>query len=140
MLTSDMNFATSNIATIVQQGKRDQEAKRKALDEKAKQKAAAWLERNTPLPARLTKYIESLPEEVRYTGLSMELFKDNLSGKRHGSRVSAPEVGVALRSMGWVRVRVWHGESIGHISVWYPRDAPEAHSKTTGGRYARTRL
>lgn len=132
----DINFLASNLATVVQKGKLEQEAKRKELDEIAKQKAKAWLERNTPLPARLAKFIESLPEAVRYSGLSMELFKDNLSGKYQG-RVAAPEVGVALRSLGWVRVRVWHGESIGHISVWYPRDAPEAQPKSLGGRYAR---
>ncbi|MBC3886319.1 hypothetical protein [Undibacterium griseum] len=116
----------------------DQKAKavRIAQDEKAKREAAAWRERNTPLPARLKKWLDSLPESVRYAGLTMEIARENLSGKFRG-KAAAPQIGIALRQMGYVRVRIWRGESIGHISLWFPPDAPESVPRRPRG-YAKS--
>lgn len=116
----------------------DQKAKatRAELDEKARKEAALWRERNTPLPARLKKFLDGLPESVRYAGLTMSFLKDNMSGKFRG-KAAAPQIGITLRQMGYVRVRIWRGESIGHISLWFPPDAPESVPRKPRG-YAKS--
>jgi hypothetical protein len=96
-------------------------AKQAERDQHAEQSSN---ERFTPLTDRLQKMIDKIPLAIQRDGVPMALFVENLRGKFRG-QASAPALGKALRSMGWIRTRQWRNESDGFSALWLPPDKPD---------------
>jgi hypothetical protein len=74
--------------------------------------------RLTPLDARLTPQLTTIPLDVQREGLSLASLRASLRGRSRGN-CHPGELGAALRRLGFVRRRDWHGTD-GFRAVWYP--------------------
>jgi hypothetical protein len=87
---------------------------RRVEDARTATKIAA--ERLTPLEARLSRLLATIPMEMQLEGLSLPALQESLRG-RHRGNCHPGELGRALRKMGFRRERRWSSE-IGFAAVW----------------------
>ncbi|GAA4016656.1 hypothetical protein [Actimicrobium antarcticum] len=113
------NLAAQRQASLAKQ--EQDRAKRTERDQHAEQSSN---ERFIPLTDRVQKMIDKMPLPIQCDGVPMALFVENLRGKFRG-QASAPALGKALRSMGWIRTRQWRNESDGFSALWFPPDKPD---------------
>ncbi len=78
-----------------------------------------WRERMTPLEARVSKLLSTIPEEVRDQGLSLTTLRSMLSGKWRG-KCHPGELGQALRKLGYQRRRNWSKATSSFSALWFP--------------------
>jgi hypothetical protein len=78
----------------------------------------------TPLVDRLKSVIAGIPPEHEHEPRTLEFFRERLAGRTPGTKAHDGELGTALRRLGWVRKRNWHGTtSSGYASLWFPPEA-----------------
>jgi len=73
-------------------------------------------ERLTPLEDRLSRLLATIPAELQREGLSLPALQAALRGRWRG-KAHPGEIGIALRRLGFVRVRQWSGEE-GFQALW----------------------
>lgn len=64
-------------------------------------------ERLTPLEDRLRRLLQSIPIEAQRDGLSLPALQQQLRSRGRGRIAHCGELGLALRRLGFVRVRRW---------------------------------
>lgn len=93
----------------------------KIRDEQAHAEAQAAREKLVSLEVRLSRLLATIPREVQEEGLSLMALQTQLRARGRGhSRCHVGELGDALRRLGFVRERRWHGEG-GFKAVWRTR-------------------
>jgi hypothetical protein len=73
-------------------------------------------ERLTPLEERLSRLLATIPTEIKREGLSLPSLQASLRGRWRGN-CHPGELGVALRKLGFRRVRSWRSDE-GFRAVW----------------------
>ncbi len=76
------------------------------------------LRASAPLTTQITELMSSLPPSQRYRSWSIVDLRGRLHG-RYQDRPSLGDIGVALRALGWVRVRDWTNDGEGR-RLWSP--------------------
>jgi hypothetical protein len=103
------------------------ERAREARDvERAAKNAAdtrAAQERLTPLDARLSRLLATIPVDVQRQGLSLTSLQKMLRGRWRGT-CHPGELGSALRKLQFSRARCWSSTD-GFVALWYPPGAQE---------------
>jgi hypothetical protein len=117
------NLFANNLAMQRQRTATD-EQQRASKAEREEQEKQSWHGKMQTYDVRIAKFITTVPESVQRDGLPMALFIANLKGKYKG-QANAPDVGKALRSMGWIRTRQWRNESDGFSALWLPPVKPD---------------
>jgi len=74
------------------------------------------IQNDTPLTEQIEALMRSLPPAQRDRAWSMEELVLRLQG-RYNERPSAGDVGIALRRLGWTRIRDWSEDACGR-RVW----------------------
>lgn len=93
----------------------------KAAKESALLKASARQKKPKSFYAeQIQLWFSSMTDQEKSSPRSIDEFIAILSGRTPGMRPSAREIAKALRSLGWVRVRVWRGDAEGR-RVWVPQ-------------------
>jgi hypothetical protein len=95
---------------------------RRSAAEREKKKAATKEdpELYAPLDARLRKLLKEIPEQILWDGITISYLQSRLRGRR-GGMAHVGELGRALRSLGYERVRSWnHREELSVI--WRKKD------------------
>lgn len=72
-----------------------------------------------PLPTRLQRLLETIPDCTKRDGLSLLELQAQLRGRK-GGLPHIGEMGAAMRKLGWRRRRKWSDESAAFSSRWYP--------------------
>ena len=72
-----------------------------------------------PLPIRLQRLLETIPDCTKHQGLSLLELQARLRGRK-GGLPHIGEMGAAMRKLGWRRRRKWSDESAAFSSRWYP--------------------
>ena len=72
-----------------------------------------------PLPTRLQRLLETIPDCAKHQGLSLLELQGQLRGRK-GGLPHIGEMGAAMRKLGWRRRRKWSDESAAFSSRWYP--------------------
>ena len=81
-------------------------------------RAASWRDSMRPLKERLADLLNTIPDEVKTTGLSLSDLQVQLRGRK-ASKAHCGEVATALRQLNYRRVRVWkQSDSEGFPAVW----------------------
>jgi hypothetical protein len=75
-------------------------------DHAARQRPHGRLRSSTPLTKQITELMNSLPPVQRSRPWSIVDLQGRLQG-RYKERPSLGDIGLALRALGWVRVRDW---------------------------------
>ena len=127
---------TTNLAVARQQSaiERERQIAEKALATIKKEQS--FRERMTPLPIRVRKFAATIPAAVQLQGVPMAVFVDNLAGKYRG-HANPGDIGRALRSMGWIRIRKWRSEHDGFTALWYPPVSEQQKSPKPSGAGSR---
>lgn len=112
-----------NLATARQHAVAEHDKQRAASIEQEACRKQDWLDRMRPLHERLAKFIASIPQSVQADGMPIALFVNRLKGTYRG-QANARDVGLALRKLGWRRVRRWRGQDAGFSALWFPPSAP----------------
>lgn len=73
---------------------------------------------DTPLTEQIEALMRSLPPVQRDRPWSMDELVARLQGRYH-ERPSAGDVGIALRKIGWTRIRDWSDDGEGR-RIWRP--------------------
>jgi hypothetical protein len=81
-------------------------------DHAARQRPHARLRTSMPLRTQITELMNSLPHSQRYRDWSIVDLQGRLQG-RYKQRPSMGDIGIALRALGWVRVRDWTNNGSG---------------------------
>ena len=71
-----------------------------------------------PLPTRLQRLLETIPDCAKHQGLSLLELQAQLRGRK-GGLPHIGEMGAAMRKLGWRRARQWSDESAAFSSRWY---------------------
>lgn len=87
-------------------------------DHAARQRPRGRLGTTVPLTAQITQLMNSLPPAQRTRPWSIVDLQGRLQG-RYKDRPSQGDIGIALRALGWVRVRDWTNSGAGR-RVWSP--------------------
>jgi hypothetical protein len=77
-----------------------------ARQEQSARRLRSRLRTTTPLTAQITELMNSLPPSQRVRPWSIIDLRGRLQG-RYKDRPSLGDIGLALRALGWVRVRDW---------------------------------
>jgi hypothetical protein len=82
-----------------------------------------------PLRVKLDRIIRELPPERAQAGLSIQFFAEQISPRWRGKCANPRDIGIALRAMGWTRVRRWRADLGGFRALWFPpADQPRAEA------------
>jgi hypothetical protein len=84
---------------------------------KAAQTEAIATERLVPLEVRLKRWLATVPEANQIEGLSLEALRQQLRGRKRGGAHTG-ELAMALRALGFRRVRRWGANREGFAAVW----------------------
>ena len=96
---------------------RERVIKQQQMDEQALKAAAAWQHAMTPLEQRLKRVLDDMPESIQTNDVSLPALQQLLKGRWRGN-CHPGELGTALRKLGYVRTRCWHGDEIGFVALW----------------------
>lgn len=80
--------------------------------------ARRWREANRPLVDRLRDLLATIPPEVQRGGLALRDLQPRLAGRGRGTQCDHAELGAALRSLGFRRVRSWSPAEEGFRALW----------------------
>ena len=72
-----------------------------------------------PLPTRLQRLLETIPDCAQHQGLVILELQAQLRGRK-GGLPHIGEMGAAMRKLGWQRRRKWSDENTAFSSRWYP--------------------
>jgi hypothetical protein len=89
----------------------------RAREEKKRAETRAARERLTPLDDRLSRLLATIPRDIQCEGLSLTSLQASLRGRWRGN-CHPGELGMALRRLGFTRVRRWHARE-GFRAVWH---------------------
>ena len=92
-------------------------AKQQKQLEDAHKATVAWRNAMMPLEQRLKRVLDEMPESIKTNGLSLPALQQMLKGRWRGN-AHPGELGDALRNLGYVRTRSWHGDEIGFTTLW----------------------
>ena len=94
------------------------QAKLHQLRLEQEQKATeVWQHAMTPLELRLKRILDDMPDSIKTNGVSLPALQQMLKGRWRGN-AHPGELGAALRNLGYVRTRSWHGDEIGFTTLW----------------------
>ena len=80
--------------------------------------AASWRDNMRPLRDRLADLLSSIPDDVKANGVALSSLQVQLRG-RTAPKVHPGDLGTALRSLGYRRIRLWRQtDSAGFNAVW----------------------
>lgn len=80
--------------------------------------AASWRDAMRPLRDRLADLLSSIPDDVKANGVALSALQVQLRG-RTAPKVHPGDLGTALRSLGYRRIRLWRQtDSAGFNAVW----------------------
>lgn len=103
----------AKLKKIAEENHAEQQARR---DQIARAEAEATRVRLTPLDARLTRLLTTIPIDVQREGLSLASLQASLRGRSRGN-CHPGELGAALRRLGFQRRRDWSGVE-GFRAIW----------------------
>jgi len=98
-----------------------------ALTHKERQRRQRHKLRFQPMAERIENFLATLSPEEQLKPRPITFFTANLKAKYHPRGVGnacAAEVGVALRELGWQRVRQWDRQQQGFRATWHPPQSP----------------
>ena len=105
-----------------------------ARQEQAIRRPRSRLRNTTPLTTQITELMNSLPPAQRERPWSIVDLQGRLQG-RYKDRPSLGDIGLALRALGWVRVRDWTNSGGGR-RLWSSSAQTGAHPNDAGRRCA----
>lgn len=108
------------LETVIALSEAQNEVKKSADQQAAREAANRWSERLTPLEERLKRLLSQMPEETIAQGLSLDDLRRLLAGKWRGN-CHPGELGAALRKLGFVRRRNWSDAEGGFRARWSRR-------------------
>lgn len=81
-------------------------------------RAASWRDNMRPLRDRLADLLSSIPDDVKANGVALSALQVQLRG-RTAPKVHPGDLGTALRSLGYRRVRLWkQTDTDGFSAIW----------------------
>lgn len=96
----------------------DQAERQRQKQTSAVESVAAYRDQMSPLIDRLRTLLDSIPREILQHGVSLPDLQARLRG-RTAQKAHVAELGAALRSLGYARVRLWRQRAAAPFSaVW----------------------
>lgn len=92
-------------------------AKQQKQLEQEHKATVTWRNAMTPLEQRLKRVLDDMPDAIKTNGVSLPALQLMLKGRWRGN-AHPGELGAALRKLGYVRTRSWHGDEIGFAALW----------------------
>ena len=76
------------------------------------------------LEKKLLAVLDMIPADIKSKGISLNVIQQQLKGRTRGY-AHPGEIGIALRSLGYIRKRTWQDQNTGYVAKWY-QSAPES--------------